>query len=74
MGPPVRPDDFKALIAKPEDSLGRQIVNTYVKLPCLVYKLIKYMVNPLTLQISDQFCADLGTIQCPAPVTEEEEE
>lgn len=68
---PVKPSDFKALIVKPEDSLAVAILKTYVKLPVLVYRLFKYMIDPATLGLSEEFCYDLRGIQCPTPVTEE---
>lgn len=64
---PVRPSEFLAIVNKPEYSLGTKIINTYVRLPILMYKLYKYMTVDGT--ISSSFEADICAVNC-----EQEEE
>lgn len=63
MAAPVRPSDFLAIVNKPEHSLGTKFVNTFIRLPILVYKLTNYMFEgPF---ISPDFDRDLCAITCP---------
>lgn len=63
---PVRPSEALALVVQPEDSLAVAILKTFVKLPPLMYKVVKYFVAS-NGNIGEKFCADLRTIQCPDP-------
>lgn len=60
--PPVRPSDFLAIVNKPEYSLGTKIINTYVRLPILMYKLYKYMTVDGT--IASSFEEDICAVNC----------
>ena len=72
MASPVKPSDFENIINKPEYSLGRKVVNTYVRLPILLYKLYKYMT--VDGSISSEFEADICAVTCEDPEEEETEE
>lgn len=64
--------DFKAIVNKPEYSIGTKIVNTYVRLPILLYKLGKYITVDGTL--SADVDRDICAISCEDPDEEEETE
>ena len=64
---PVRPSDFLAIVNKPEYSLGTKIINTYVRLPILLYKLYKYIT--LDGSLSAAFEADVCAISCEDTTT-----
>lgn len=61
----VRPSEFLAIVNKPEYSLGTKIVNTYIRLPILLVRLLKYITIDGTL--SKDFCSDLAAIDCTPP-------
>lgn len=63
--PPVRPSDFEAIVNKPEHSLGTKFVNTFVRLPILLFKLWNYMFEGAF--ISPAFEDDLCAIACDNP-------
>lgn len=65
---PVRPSDFEAIVNKPEYSLGTKIINTYVRLPILLYKLYKYIT--VDGSISSSFEADICAVTCEEETTD----
>jgi len=58
MAAPVTNSEFEALIIEPDDSLATAIVKVFVKLPVLVYKIMRYFFN-LDGTISPEFEADI---------------
>src|SRR5690348_3569668 len=45
MGAPVVPNDFKACISDPASTLCGNFVNTLLKLPVLIWKLVNYLFD-----------------------------
>lgn len=68
---PVRPSQFEEILILPGDKLRERFRKTFVCLPPLIYKIIKYMFNA-DGTMTDQFCADLRAISCPDEEEEEE--
>ena len=70
MAAPFTPNDFKAAVVEPGDSLAEAIKKTYVILPRLLYKLDKYFFND-DGTLAEGFLNDLCAIQCPEEPIEE---
>lgn len=59
--PAPHPDDFKALIPQTSGSVCTAFKNALLRLPVLVYQLVKYMFNP-DGTITDEFRGNLGVV------------
>lgn len=71
--PPVLPNEFKALIVKPDDFARDAIHKVYVLFPRLLAKLMRYMYNE-DGTFAAAFCADVRAAwlqHCKPPEEEE---
>lgn len=71
--PPVTVFEFESLIVQPEDSLGTAIVKTYVRLPVLLLKLWRWMMNAdgtITTEFRDWLCAGCQALEVDAIINE----
>ena len=63
MPAPVKPSDFKRAVVEPGDTLAVAILKTFVILPYLRYKLVKWMFDS-DGNISYEFAQMICSIQC----------
>jgi hypothetical protein len=70
---PVRPSDFENIIVTKDDSLGAGMVKVFIRLPILVYRLVRYMFEA-NGSFTQEFKDDLCALDCANPTETEEGE
>lgn len=60
---PVKPEDFKSIIVKPEDSFATGLIKVAIRLPIAVFKNIRYMHNA-DGTFTEKFKQDICNLGC----------